>query len=120
MGLVGSLLGYLALEAGEKAESIVGMETCVGELIEKHSENGETAFIFFLGSYVLVAAFLLIRKYVVKKGLPAVVNIVPLAGMILGGVYLVKAGHQGYELVYKHGVSVHKDAATCKGGGGTR
>jgi uncharacterized membrane protein len=115
MGMVGSLMGILAVKTGEKAAEIVGLETCVGQLIEQHGENAETAFIFFLGSFSLLTIFLFVRHVILKRSLPIVINFVPLAGMILGLVYLVKAGHEGYRLVYQHGVSVKKDAPNCKG-----
>ena len=114
MGLAGSVFGFLAMKAGEKSVEILGDQICQLQLLESHESNAETAFIFYTGSFVLLAVIMMTRTYVLKRSLPILLNIIPAFGMLLGGAYLVKAGHQGYQLVFMHGVGVSKDPPQCQ------
>jgi uncharacterized membrane protein len=117
MGLLGSLLGFVATWTGDKAAAALGANLCENttELLIRHSDQAETALIFMSVAWALAA----LQEYVLSRYLGRlshfrVVSIFAAVAMLLGTLFLVKAGHKGFELVYQHGVGVQDFVPKCR------
>jgi uncharacterized membrane protein len=117
MGLIGTGLGYIAVESGEKAAEILGAKLCpmTSELLLRHSDQAETAFVFMLSAWLIAA----IQEYVLSRYLGRfsqfkIFQIISSVALILGMVFLIKTGHKGFRLVYEEQVGIMGAQQNCR------
>lgn len=105
---LGAAAGYFAMLTGRSAgsEASTSLSAAAQELLEKHEELGEKAWIFLLVTAVC-CAFTAFRLVSVRTTMTVMAV---LAALITAG-WITLTGHYGGDLVYGHGVGVARAVA---------
>lgn len=105
---LGAAAGYFAMLTGRSAgsEASTSLSAAAQELLEKHEELGEKAWIFLLVTAVC-CAFTAFRLVSVRTTMTVMAV---LAALVTAG-WITVTGHYGGELVYGHGVGVARHAS---------
>lgn len=115
VGVLGSLMGWLAVETGEIAVKIVGSGVCDHALLKAHEQQAESAQIFFAVCWTVAAVFQFVQnKFLEGREAHVLIRVGLALGLILGTAYLVMAGHKGFQLVYDQGVAVRGATSQCR------
>jgi hypothetical protein len=85
------------------------------ELLLRHSDQAETAFVFMLSAWLIAA----IQEYVLSRYLGRfsqfkIFQIISSVALILGMVFLIKTGHKGFRLVYEEQVGIMGAQQNCR------
>ncbi len=114
VGVLGSLMGWVAAETGEIAANIVSPGLCDPSLLHFHEQQAETALIFLGATFGIAAVFQFIQnKFLEGREAHVLIRVALCVGMVLGLAYLTMAGHKGFRLVFEQGAAV-KTAQPCK------
>jgi hypothetical protein len=114
IGVIGSLFGWATKEAGETAAEIVGPKLCNMKGLVDHAHLAETAFTFFVVCWGLATLSYWGRSKVFKgRRAPVWISGIVAVGLVLGSVFLVLAGHAGFQLVYFGGAAVKAPLTRC-------
>ncbi len=117
MGLLGCGLGYLTIEAGEKAAEVLGAGLCqkASDIVLRHSDQAHSTFIFMLVGWGIAAVqeYILLR-YLSRFSQFKVFNIIASLALVCGMIFLVKTGHKGFRLVFEEQVGVIGSEKNCE------
>jgi len=115
VGLIGSALGYLAIETGEKAAKIVGDSICDNKLLFEHGDQTQTAFIILSVTWGLIFIYDIVLRQVLKRAMLANwPGILFILGLVLGNTFLVVSAHKGFRLVYFQQAAIQREVPECK------
>lgn len=115
IGLIGSGLGYLALETGEEAAKIVGHSICDSKLLFEHSDQTRSAFIILSVTWALIFLYdILVRKVLKRAVIANWPGILFILGLVLGNTFLVVSAHKGFRLVYFQQAAIQREVPECK------
>lgn len=108
--LIGVVVVWLAIYTGDMADGIVGRKLCDPTVLKDHELAAETTAYLFTAA-VVIHTMLSLNLF--RSRLRKISPYVIFACMIIGSVFLVRAGHLGASVVYEQGAGVFNHAADC-------
>jgi uncharacterized membrane protein len=114
MGIVGTAFGFGVIKTGELAAGIVSRNLCNLSTLNLHEEQAWTAFNFFGATFIAAAVLQIVyRRFAPEREFAWIFRMGLALGIGLGSVFLVLAGHKGFQLVYEQGAGVHPPGDRC-------
>ena len=108
--LLGVAGAWLGIYTGDLADGIVARKLCDPTVLKDHELAAQTMTYLFTGAAVIHVLFYL---GLLRSRLHVFAPYVIFACMLIGSVFLIRAGHLGALIVYQQGGGVYKHTVDC-------
>jgi uncharacterized membrane protein len=108
--VLGAAGAWVGIYTGDMADGIVARKLCDPTVLKDHELAAQTMTYLFTGAAVINV---LLYFKVLRSRLQVISPYVIFACMLIGSVFLVRAGHLGALIVYQQGGGVYKHTVDC-------
>lgn len=108
--IMGTASAWLAIYTGDLADGIVSRNLCDPTVLKEHENSAYVlTWLFTIASLLVMTV-----KTGILKRYERVLWITSTVLMLVGSVYLVRAGHLGAEVVYQQAGGVYQPSEDCR------
>jgi uncharacterized membrane protein len=106
----GCLTSWVAVYTGNLADGVVARKICDPTILKDHEITARTmTYLVTLASIICITQYL----KVLTPGFRKIAYWLTIVVMLIGSVYLIRAGHLGASLVYEQGAAVKNHSVDC-------
>jgi|SRR5687767_11903454 len=108
--VIGTIGAWVAIYTGDIADGIVSRKVCDPTILKDHEIAGETMTYLFTAASALS---ILLFFNLLPPPLHRISHYLVLLCMVVGSVFLFRAGHLGAQVVYEQGGGVYNHKVNC-------